>query len=89
MLQLGKTLTGSESAPVAAKDDNAFGAAAEEESGAARDVPQVPNISASNVSLAEALKLVCKVTGFKYKVQGSVVMVMPKDMTTDELVTRS
>ena len=89
VLQLGKTLTGSESAPVAAKDDNAFGAAAEEESGAAGDVPQVPNISASNVSLAEALKLVCKVTGFKYKVQGSVVMVMPKDMTTDELVTRS
>ena len=89
VLQLGKTLTGSESAPVAAKDDNAFGAAAEEEAGAAGDVPQVPNISASNVSLAEALKLVCKVTGFKYKVQGSVVMVMPKDMTTDELVTRS
>ena len=91
VLQLDKQLTGSgESQNAGKKDDNAFGAASEDDAeGAAGDVPQVPNINAANLSLDEALKLVCKVTGFKYKVQGSVVMVMPKGMTTDELVTRS
>ena len=92
VLQLDRQLTGggAEAKPAAGGDENAFAASADEGGeAAAGDVPQVPNISASNVSLAEALKLVCKVTGFKYKVQGSVVMVMPKGMTTDELVTRS
>ena len=48
-------------------------------------------MTASNISLYEALKLVCQVCNpaFKFKVQGSVVMVMPKTMTTDELVTRT
>ena len=88
VLQLEKTLAGGG----AKKDNNqdAFSAASDEENaGASGDVPQIPNISASNISLWEALKLVCKVSGFKFKVQGSVVMVMPKSMTTDELVTRT
>ena len=89
ILTLNKTLTGGGDAP--AGDNNAeaaFGAAAEENvsDGA---VPQIPNISASNLSLWESLDHVCKQVGFKFKVQGSVVMVMPKNMTTDELVTRS
>ena len=89
ILTLNKTLTGGGDAP--AGDNNAeaaFGAAAEENvsDGA---VPQIPNISASNLSLWEALDHVCKQVGFKFKVQGSVVMVMPKNMTTDELITRS
>ena len=88
ILTLNKTLTGGGDAP--AGDNNAeaaFGAAAEENvsDGA---VPQIPNISASNLSLWEALDHVCKQVGFKFKVQGSVVMVMPKNMTTDELITR-
>ncbi len=89
VLQLEKALAGGDDAKKDNKQD-AFSAASDEENaGAAGDVPQIPNISASNISLWEALKLVCKVSGFKFKVQGSVVMVMPKSMTTDELVTRT
>ena len=90
ILTLKETLTGGGAAP--AGDNNnaeaAFGAAAEENvsDGA---VPQIPNIAASNLSLWEALDHVCKQVGFKFKVQGSVVMVMPKNVTTDELITRS
>ena len=89
VLQLEKALAGGGDAKKNNNQD-AFSAASDEENaGAAGDVPQIPNISASNISLWEALKLVCKVSGFKFKVQGSVVMVMPKSMTTDELVTRT
>ncbi len=90
VLQLGKQLTAAgEEAPAAEGNAGGFGAQAEEAAEGPAGVPQIPNISASNVSLWEALKLVCKISGFKFKVQGSVVMVMPKEMTTDELVTRS
>jgi general secretion pathway protein D len=90
VLQLSQNLTGAGEAPAAQANDNSF-AVANEDAGAgdASGVPQIPNISASNISMWEALGLVCKISGFKFKVQGSIVMVMPKDMTTDELVTRS
>ena len=93
--QLDKVLT-SGGAGGEAKDDgknaNAFSSASDDEGGeAAGDVPVIPNVAASNVSLWEALKLVCQVCkpAYKFKVQGSVIMVMPKTMTTDELVTRT
>ncbi len=91
VLQLEKTLTGGAGGNAQGKgNQDAFSAASDEENGGAQgDVPQIPNISASNISLWEALKLVCKVSQFKFKVQGSVVMVMPKSMSTDELVTRT
>ncbi len=90
ILTLDKALTGGEAAGADNNAENAFGAAAAEESQAGGGaVPQIPNISASNLSLWEAMQHVCKISGFKFKVQGSVVMVMPKNMTTDELVTRS
>jgi len=94
VLQLEKTLTGTASAGASAEDgaDDFSASADSEEAGAAAvnsGIPQIPNISASRISMWEALKLVCKISGFKFKVQGSIVMVMPKDMTTDELVTRS
>ena len=94
VLQLDKTLTAGGADGGAAQQQggnaNAFGAAAEEDA-AAGDVPVIPNVNASNVSLWEALNLVCKVIkpAYKFKVQGNVVMVMPKTMTTDEMVTRS
>ena len=90
VLDIGKVLTGGVEAKPA-EESNDFSANADEGENAASggDVPQIPNISASNVSLWEALKLVCKISGFKFKVQGPVVMVMPKDVTTDELITRS
>jgi len=94
VLQLDKTLTAGGADAGAAQQQggnaNAFGAAAEDDA-AAGDVPVIPNVNASNVSLWEALNLVCKVIkpAYKFKVQGNVVMVMPKTMTTDEMVTRS
>ena len=94
VLQLDKTLTSGGDAGGAQQQQggnaNAFGAAAEDDA-AAGDVPVIPNVNASNVSLWEALNLVCKVIkpAYKFKVQGNVVMVMPKTMTTDEMVTRS
>ena len=87
ILTLDKALTGGE-APADNNAESAFGAAAEDNA-AGGAVPQIPNISASNLSLWEAMGHVCKSCGFKFKVQGSVVMVMPKNMTTDELITRS
>ncbi len=95
VLNLDKALTsgsGAADADAATQNDNAFSAASNDESAAAADgVPVIPNVTASNVSLYEALKLVCQVCkpAYKFKVQGSVIMVMPKTMTTDELVTRT
>ena len=87
ILSLDKALTGGEAA-AENNAESAFGAAADDNA-AGGAVPQIPNISASNLSLWEAMGHVCKSCGFKFKVQGSVVMVMPKNMTTDELITRS
>ena len=92
VLDFGRALTGGGAAPAAdAKaDDNTFGAAADSgDAGANGDVPQIPNISASNLSLWDAMMLVCRVSGFKFKIQKSIVTVMPKEMTTDELIQRS
>ena len=88
ILTLDKALTGGD-APAENNAESAFGAAADDTAAAGGAVPQIPNISASNLSLWEAMGHVCKSVGFKFKVQGSVVMVMPKNMTTDELITRS
>lgn len=52
-------------------------------------VPQIPMITASNISFYEALKLVCESVDYKFKVQGQMVVVMHKDATTEEMVTRS
>lgn len=52
-------------------------------------VPVIPMISASDISFYDALKLVCESVDYKFTVQNSIVMVMQKDMVTEELVTRS
>ena len=71
-------------------DDDGFSATAEDEAAQGQiGVPVIPMITASDVSFYEALKLVCDSVGYKFKVQGKIVMVMQKDMTTDEMVTRS
>ena len=90
ILDMGRTLTGVGEAKQATEESNDFSANADEgEAAAAGDVPQIPNISTDRISLYEALKTVCRITGFKFEIQGHIVMVMPKDMTTDELITRS
>ena len=89
VLRLDKTLTG-DAAAANGNTEAAFGAAADDDANAASGpIPQIPNISAANISLWEAMTQVCKISGFKFKIQGSFVVVMPKDMTIDELITRS
>ena len=46
-------------------------------------------IAANDITFYEALKLVCETVEYKFKVQGPIVMVMHKDMTIDDMVTRS
>ena len=91
ILDFGRPLT-SGAAPAAdsaqAAADNPFGGG-DESASANGDVPQIPTLSASNISLWEAMENVCRVSGFKFKIQKSIVFVMPKDMTTDELIQRS
>ena len=52
-------------------------------------VPMIPMISANDITLYEALKLVCDQVDYKFKVQGPIVMVMPKGVSTDEMMIRS
>ena len=52
-------------------------------------VPVIPMITASDISFYDALKLVCESVEYKFSVQGPIVMVMHKDMSTEELITRS
>ena len=75
----------------ASEDDDSFSATAEDEaeSQGQSGVPVIPMITASDVSFYEALKLVCDSVNYKFKVQGKIIVVMQKDMTTDEMVTRS
>ena len=59
-----------------------------EESSTANGLPPIPTIQASDITFHEALKLVCDSVEYKFIVRGSVVMVMPKDMSTAELLPR-
>ena len=47
----------------------------------------IQTITASDISFYEAMKLVCESVNYKFIVRGQVVMVMPSDMSTQELVT--
>ncbi len=48
----------------------------------------IPTITASDITFYEALKLVCDSVDYKFIVRGPVVMVMQKDMSTAELLSR-
>ena len=96
VLDLGKQLVaqGGEAAPAAdSGNDFAASAAATDDASASAapgGMPVIPAIAANNVSLWDALKLVCRVTKFKFVIEeGPVVMVMPEGMTTEALVTRT
>lgn len=77
--------------PAEAEDsgDN-FAAAAEEDTnqGTSNGLPPIPTITASDITFYEALKLVCDSVDYKFIVRGPVVMVMHKDMSTAELLSR-
>ena len=72
-----------EAAPAAA-DPFAPAAAA-----SASGVPQISALSARFISLYDALKLVCDVTGMKFRIRGNIVMIVPSNDPDADLVTRS
>ncbi|HRU71762.1 MAG TPA: hypothetical protein P5111_11855, partial [Kiritimatiellia bacterium] len=75
-------------APAAAPAENAdpFAPAP---SAAAGGVPPISALSARFISLYDALKLVCDVTGMKFKIRGNIVMIVPANEPDSELMTRS
>ena len=54
----------------------------------ANGLDPIPTITASDITFYEALKLVCDSVDYKFIVRGPVVMVMQKDMSTAELLSR-
>ena len=73
-----------------AEEAEGFGSNDEEEGSPAQEgLPVIPMIAANDITFYEALKLVCETVEYKFKVQGPIVMVMHKDMTIDDMVTRS
>ncbi len=74
-----------EQAPAAAADPFATPAASSNLGG----VPQISALSARFISLYDALKLVCDVTGMKFRIRGNIVMIVPANDPDAELVTRS
>lgn len=69
----------------AAPSDDVFAPGA----GAAPGVPVINAMTARNISLYDALKLVCEVTGMKTRVMGNIVMIVPKDDPIGDLIRRT
>ena len=71
--------------------DDGFASTGDEVAGPSGQVgvPVIPMITANAISFYDALKLVCDSVDYKFKVQGPVVMVMHKDIVTEEMITRS
>ncbi|MDA3925260.1 MAG: hypothetical protein PF904_11245 [Kiritimatiellae bacterium] len=76
-------------APVAAAavSDDPF--AVPDNSGGNSGVPVIPAMSARFINLYDALKLVCDVTGMKFRIRGNIVMIVPLNDPDDELIARS
>ena len=82
-----KLNTGAPAAAAPAENADPFAPAA---SGAAQGgVPPIMALSARFINLYDALKLVCDVTGMKFKIRGNIVMIVPANEPDSELMTRS
>jgi len=79
----------SAAAPSAAEPAAADPFAAAAPTAAPGGVPQIQALSARFINLYDALKLVCDVTGMKFRIRGNIVMIVPANDPDDELVTRS
>ena len=71
-----------------AESSDDFAADDESAAGSANGLPPIPTITASDISFYDALKLVCDSVDYKFIVRGPFVMVMQKDMSTAELLSR-
>lgn len=52
-------------------------------------IPVIPAMSARFISLYDALKLVCDVTGMKFRISGNIVMIVPLNDPDKQLITRA
>ena len=71
-----------------AESDDFSSNSEEDSSSPLNGLEPISTITASNLAFDEALKLVCDSVNYKYIIRGEVVMVMPKDMSTAELLSR-
>ncbi|MDD2597882.1 MAG: hypothetical protein PHO37_01475 [Kiritimatiellae bacterium] len=79
----------SSSAPASAGVPSDPFAAPEAVSSGGSGVPMIPAMSARFINLYDALKLVCDVTGMKFRIRGNIVMIVPLNDPDDELISRS
>ena len=72
------------------EESNDFSASGEEEESKSGSfgLRMIPKISASDISFHEALKIVCDSVEYKFIIRGPMVMVMPRDMSTAEILSR-
>ena len=73
------------------EESDDFSSNGDDEGGAAapaNGLDPIPTITASDISFHEALTLVCESVGYKFIINGPIVMVMPKDMSTAEILSR-
>ena len=71
------------------EETDGFGGSSAEGEGDAKGAKVIPTISVTNPTFFDALTLVCESVGYKFKVKNGIVVVMPKDMVTEDMVTRS
>ena len=77
------------SQPAESNDSDDFSSNGDDNAAApSNGLDPIPTISAGDLSFYEALKLVCDSVNYKFVIRGEVVMVMPKDMSTAELLSR-
>jgi general secretion pathway protein D len=85
ILNLGLTAT---AAPAkAAGGDDVFAAEADKGGGGASGVPEV-TFSARYITLFNALKIITDVAGLRSRIDGDVVMIVPKDWTAETMEMR-
>jgi general secretion pathway protein D len=72
-------------APAAGGTADIFSSAATATTG----IPSIPAISARFLSLYESLKLVCDVTGMKFRISGKIVTIVPSNDPDHLLMTRN
>ncbi len=86
----GVTTTAPAKEGEAAEASDGFGQEGEESSeGSGSNGPQIPTIHATNISFYDALTHICDSVNYKFTVQKGFVIVMPKGVSTEEMVTRN
>ncbi len=78
---------GQSAQPAAAPSNDPFAAVMQTSAGVGSDIPLI-TFSARYLSLLEALKTVTSVANLKYRIEGSIVMIVPYNYPEGEIVVR-